>query len=398
VPASALVDAWTADPHFCMIRFASGVNRARAIVFTPTGDLLVAGNDRVTVLWDGDGDGVSDASERSTFAMVPHDTNNNNHGVALTGTHLYASSETTVYRWTYTCGQRTATGPFEIVVHDIPTGTHFTRTLLVDGQNRLYVSIGAAFNVDPTPGVSPPASAALIRRYDLGSIPPGGYAVSDGELFAGGVRNEVGMNFDSQGRLWGVENGRDDLQPTVGDATTHYDNPAEEVNLFDTSQPGRAYGYPFCWSEGIWSGPTAAGTGTQHLDPENPGGFTEAMCQDPTLVIPPVMGLRAHLAPLGIVEYTGTAYPAEFRGNFFVTSHGSWDRQIAQVGRLIVRLHLGANGLPAQAENFLGESNGGALQEGTWAVRPVSIAVDPTGLLTFSDDSTGTVNKIGYRP
>jgi hypothetical protein len=31
-------------------------------------------------------------------------------------------------------------------------------------------------------------------------------------------------------------------------------------------------------------------------------------------------------------------------------------------------------------------------------VRPVSIRVDKAGLLTFSDDQSGTVNKIGYRP
>ena len=31
-------------------------------------------------------------------------------------------------------------------------------------------------------------------------------------------------------------------------------------------------------------------------------------------------------------------------------------------------------------------------------MRPVSIRVDKAGLLTFSDDGSGTVNKIGYKP
>jgi glucose/arabinose dehydrogenase len=374
------------------------VSQARGIVFAPNGDLLVAGNARVLVLYDADGNGVSDANERSTFAMVPRDTSNNNHGVALTDTHLYASSETTVYRWTYTAGQRTSTGTPETVVRGIGTGGHTTRTLLVDSQNRLYVSIGSASNVDPATGTTPPASRAQIRRFDLSAIPAGGYAATDGELFAAGLRNEVGLSFDSQGRLWGVENGRDDIVPPGGDNTTHYDNPAEEVNLFDPARPGRMYGYPFCWSEGIWSSPMAKGTGTQHLDPDNPGGFTEAMCQNTTMVVPPAFGLRAHLAPLDVVEYAGTAYPAGFGGSLFVTSHGSWDRQNSQVGRLIIRLQLGTNGMPMQADNFLGELNGGALREGAWNIRPVSIRVDPAGLLTFTDDNMGTVNKIGYRP
>jgi hypothetical protein len=33
-----------------------------------------------------------------------------------------------------------------------------------------------------------------------------------------------------------------------------------------------------------------------------------------------------------------------------------------------------------------------------WTSRPVSIRVDATGLLTFSDDAQGIIYKIGYRP
>ena len=36
----------------------------------------------------------------------------------------------------------------ETVVDGMPTGGHATRTLVVDAQNRLYVSIGSASNVD----------------------------------------------------------------------------------------------------------------------------------------------------------------------------------------------------------------------------------------------------------
>ena len=388
VPSSSVVTAWTADPHFCMIRYATGVTGARGLLFAPNGDLVVAGNGQIRILFDTNGNGVSEVSERSTFASLQ----NGNHGLALTATHLYASSPATVVRWTYAAGQRTSTGAAETVVRGIGTGGHVTRTLAIDSMNRLYVSIGSSSNLDSATGTTPPAARALIRRYALSSIPSGGYDVADGELFASGLRNEVGMTFDSQGRMWGVENGRDNL---LGDA--HYDNPAEEVNLFNTAMPGRSYGYPFCWSEGVWTNPMAGGPGTQHLDMEMPGAFTEGMCQNASLVVPPAFAMRAHLAPLDIVEYTGTAYPAEFRGNLFVTSHGSWNRESAQVGRVIIRLRT-TNGMPTAAENFLGELSGGALREGQWAVRPVSIRVDPAGLLTFSDDATGTVNKIGYRP
>jgi glucose/arabinose dehydrogenase len=393
VPAAAVVTAWTADPHYCMIRFADNLTGARQLAIAANGDIFVISGGQIVVLFDSDGDGVSGAGERSTFATVP----GGNHGLAITPTHVYASSATDVYRWAYTSGDRTATGPMAPVVSGIDGGGHAARTLVVDGQNRLYVNVGSAGNVDAPAGpTTPPATRALIRRYDLAALPAGGFTAAAGEVFAAGLRNETGLYIDSKGRMWGVENGRDNLM--VG-GDIHFDNPAEEVNLFDTSRPGRNYGYPFCWSEGIWMDPVMAkGPGTQHLDPDQPGGFTEAMCQNSSLIVPPAFALGAHLAPLDIVEYTGRGYPAEMVGSLFVASHGSWNRESGQVGRMIIRLKMGGSG-PTAAENFLGESDGaGGLRQGGWAVRPVSIRVDSAGLLTFSDDTAGTVNKIGYKP
>ncbi len=396
VPASALISAWTADPHYCMIRWASGAQGGRELAVAPNGDIFLAasaGGGQIVVLYDSNGNGVSDPDEATRFATVP----GGNHGLAITSTHIYASSTTTVYRWPYKSGDREASGAMETVVHDIPAGGHSTRTVVIDAQNRLYVSIGSASNVDSPPDPNTPSPLrAVIRRYDLASVPSGGYTVTDGELFAAGLRNEVGLSIDSKGRMWGVENGRDNLM--VG-GDIHYDNPGEEVNLFDTARPGRNYGYPFCWSEGIWMDTAMAkGPGTQHLDPDQPGAFTEAKCQDSNAVVPPAFVLGAHMAPLGIVEYTGAAYPSEMRGNMFVASHGSWNREIEQVGRVIMRLKMGANG-PTSAEPFLGQADtAGDLSQGSWNVRPVSVHIDKAGLLVFSDDASGTVNKIGYKP
>jgi len=387
--------AYLADPHYCMINYAQNVSHARQIAFAANGDLFVASTEQIVVLFDDNGDGVSDSGERSTFVAVPQ----GNHGLALTATHVYASSPSAVYRWAYKSGDRVAAGPMETVVYGISyDGQHRTRTLLIDAQNRLYVSVGSTGNVDiPADPNTPPAYRAMIWRYNLDAIPAGGYELTQGEAFAYGLRNEVGLNIDSKNRMWGVENGRDNLM--VG-GDIHFDNPAEEVNLFDLNRPGRNYGYPFCWSEGIWMDTAMAkGPGTQHLDPDQPGAFTEAKCQDKNVVVPPAFALGAHLAPLDIVEYRGGGYPPDMQGDLFVTSHGSWNREIGQVGNLIIRLKMGANG-PTETINFLGAENPVTheLTQGMWAVRPVSIRIDKAGLLTFSDDTTGTISKIGYRP
>src|SRR5262249_46644417 len=159
-----------------------------------------------------------------------------------------------------------------------------------------------------------------------------------------------------QGRLWGVENGRDQLRLSSGDI--HNTNPAEELNLFDTTSSGKFYGYPYCWSEGIWSG--GHGPGTQHLDPDLPGtGHSESWCQNTSNVVPPKFAMPAHYAPLGIVEYRGSAYPSSYAGNLFVTSHGSWNSD-TPVGRLILRAQLSGNNVTSVTP-FVGEINAGSL-------------------------------------
>src|SRR5215510_9675012 len=66
VPASALVDAYVADPHYCVYTFAT-VASARQLVTAPNGDIFVAGAGQVAVLRDDNGDGVVDASEQRQF-------------------------------------------------------------------------------------------------------------------------------------------------------------------------------------------------------------------------------------------------------------------------------------------------------------------------------------------
>src|SRR6187455_188528 len=88
VPASALVDAWPADPHYCLIQYADGLAGARQLAVAPNGDLFVMASSQIVALLDTNGDGVSDAGERTMFAGAP----GANHGLAITPTHVYASS------------------------------------------------------------------------------------------------------------------------------------------------------------------------------------------------------------------------------------------------------------------------------------------------------------------
>ena len=384
-PASAALANAAMPPGFCAWTWASGLAAPRGIMRNPNGDLLVVEQSagRIMLLYDDDGNGVSDSSER--VAMTT--TAGLNHGIAMQGGYLYASSDSTVYRWPYS-GGRQALGTPQTVVSGMPTGGHSTRTLLFDGDGRLYVAIGSGSNVDPN------SSRAKIVRFAAGVLATGA-TYAQGEVFAEGMRNEVGLTLDSQGRVWGVENGVDDLSRADLGGDIHNDNPGEELNLFAT--PGLFYGYPFCWSEFLLPAGVGMGPGTQWVHPQfmGDGTHTDAWCRDKANIVPPVLSMQAHSAPLDIKFYRGGAFPADMTGSAIITFHGSWDRTAA-TGYKVVRVPFGADGMPSGNPIPLLEYAGAGDTGSGWPHRPVGIETGLDGRLFVSSDASGIIITIGY--
>jgi glucose/arabinose dehydrogenase len=370
---------------YCAWTWASGLDEPRGILSDERGQLLVveSGSERVTLLWDDDGDHQSSADERAIVATAPGLT----HGLALFGGKLYASSATTVYRWPYS-GERSDLGSGEPVIVGLPSGGHKTRTLVFDSSGALYVSIGSRTNVDSD------SSRARIVRFTPAQVLAGA-TLEDAELVADGTRNEVGLRFDASGRLWGVENGRDQLSRDDLGEDIHNDNPAEELNLF--AEAGRFYGYPYCWTEGSLPEGVGHGSGTQWADPQfmDDSVHTDAWCSDETNVVRPLLTMQAHSAPLDLLFYSGASFPADVVGNAFVTFHGSWNRSPA-TGYKVVMIPFGSDGLPAGPPESILESAGAGDTGDDWPHRPVSLAVDARGELLVSSDESGVILAVGH--
>jgi glucose/arabinose dehydrogenase len=294
-----------------------------------------------------------------------------------------------VYRWPYSM-PRTELGRGTVLINLIPTGGHVTRSLAFDATY-MYVSIGSGSNLDPT------SARARIVRFPLSSLGTAVVPFSAGEVFADGLRNEVGIRFDDRGRMWGVENGRDDLMRTDLGGDIHADNPGEELNLF--AQPGRFYGYPYCWSEFALPTGLGLGAGTQWADPATSadGTHTDAWCKSAANVVPPILSMQAHSAPLDILFYQGDAFPDEYRGDAFVTFHGSWDRP-QPTGYKVMRIPFGGNGMPSGNPTPLLEYSGTGDVASEWPYRPVGLAMLPNGVLLVTSDTSNTILAIGYRP
>jgi len=212
----------------------------------------------------------------------------------------------------------------------------------------LYVPVGAPCNI-----CEPDARHGLISR-----IKPDG---SGYEVFARGVRNSVGFDWDPRTKeLWFTDNGRDWL----GD-----DSPADELNHAPKS--GMHFGYPYCHQ-----GDTP--------DPE----LGKRPCSEFT---PPAVKLGPHVAALGMRFYTGTQFPPEYRNNIFIAEHGSWNRS-KKIGYRIKRVVI-EGGRAVKHEVF---AEGWLQGESAWG-RPVDIEVMPDGSLLVSDDHAGVIYRIAYR-
>jgi glucose/arabinose dehydrogenase len=105
----------------------------------------------------------------------------------------------------------------------------------------------------------------------------------------------------------------------------------------------------------------------------------------------PPINLQAHSAALGLAFYTGTQFPADYRGDLFVAFHGSIYRSVP-TGYKVVRIHF-TNGQPGQAQDF---AAGWLTEAGRAWGRPADVITAPDGSLFVSDDSGGNIYRIFF--
>ena len=239
-----------------------------------------------------------DGSKLNTTSTVLTSGIGLTHGIAVSHSHVYATTSDAVYRWNYSKGRRSPLGDGERIIVNIPSSSNqtlHTRSLIWT-EDLLYVSIGAEQNVDPGLG------RAGIRAFRNDMSFPVNW--TEGTLLATGLRNAVGIALDDNGKLWAVDssaddNMRDDLGGDISD-----DNPADELNLIDPI--GRTHGYPFCWTEYRLSSTVSLGRGSQwawHDSEIFPQPKDDSWCRKSENNVPPESVFPAHSAPLGLTFF-----------------------------------------------------------------------------------------------
>lgn len=237
---------------------------------------------------------------------------------------------------------------------------HGARTCRVGPDGLLYITLGQPFNVPPREKLE------LYDKVGIGGIVRlNAFDGSQREVYARGVRNSVGLEFNPKdGTLWFTDNQTDGM----GD-----DIPAGEINR--ATKAGQFFGYP--WIQGK----TRITEQGYDKDPL-PKNITAAEVLT-----------EAHAADLGLAFYNGKAFPAKYRGGLFSAQHGSWNRTKPN-GAQVLFTSLKPDGTADKTEVFAT----GWLDEdsGMLRGRPVDVAPMRDGSLLVSDDYVGAIYRISY--
>ncbi len=360
---------------FSAYRIASGLRGPRVVRVAPNGDLFVADSraNRLLVYRLDESGAVTEQSVFASGLSQPY-------GIAFYPSDrprwVYVANSGSIVRFPYEEGDMSARGEPEEVVAGLPTGGHWTRDIAFspDGGT-LYVSVGSLSNVAEAIAAQLEVDAkvwademplgalwgseegrAQVRAYD----PEGG----NDRVVATGLRNCSGMAVQPKtGALWCVVNERDGLGDNV---------PFEYAT---TVRDGAFYGWPWYY---IGS----------NEDPRHQGARPDLAGE---VTIPDVL-LQAHSAPLGITFYEGDRFPADYKGDAFVTMHGSWNRG-TRTGYKVVRLKF-ENGRPTGA--YMDFMTGFVLSDASVWGRPVGVAAAKDGALIVTEDGSGTIWRITY--
>lgn len=349
-PANAGVDntfsQLTLKPGYSISRYAD-VPGARSLAYSANGTLFVGTmGDKVYAVKDLDHDNVGE-----TVITVASGLNVPN-GVALHEGDLFVAEINRILRYPDIETSLNGNLQYKVINADFPTDIlHGWKFIRFGPDGMLYVPVGAPCNICIPPDER---YAAIHRLYPDGT---------NREIFASGIRNSVGFDWDPvTNDLWFTDNGRDNL----GD-----DIPPDELNY--APEKGMFFGYPYRH-------------GTSIIDPEY-GAKAPDECRSCT---PPARELGPHVASLGMRFYTGPLVPPEYNGSILIAEHGSWNRKVPIGYRItVVRRE---NGRPVSYEPFIE----GWLKDGVVSGRPVDIEVIPDGSLFISDDLNGAIYQVRY--
>lgn len=344
-PGEIRVDKLKLPAGFKIELWAHGMPGARAMARGDNGRIYI-GTRGIGRVYE-----VTDLGASRTSRVVASGLNQPA-GVAFRNGSLYVMAINQMLRYDGIETNATAAPVDMTAAFQLPPLQHHNWKFIAFGpDNKLYVPFGAPCNI-----CEPTAEYAQIRRYNADG--------SGMEVVARGVRNTVGFDWHPQTKeLWFTDHGRD----WMGD-----DGPADELNRM--SRTGLNFGFPYCHANGV-----------QDADFKR-----DRACDGVTL---PVAEMGPHAAAMGVLFYTGSMFPPEYRNSMLVMRKGSWNRT-KKFGYDVVRVTTDADGRNATVEPFIT----GFLNDSTQGFigRPAYALQMPDGSVLISDEQMGAIYRVSY--
>ena len=379
--------------------FADTIGSARHIAITSNGVVFAklmypnkAGNSIIR-LQDQNKDGVAD--------NIKGWAKYGGTGIYVKGNRLYASSDNDVYLYQLNEKDEVVNPltPTTIVKGLLAKNQHASKSITLDGQNNIYVNIGAYSNacqekdrMKGSKGMFPCPildSAGGIWKFNGNKE---NQVYGDGERYATGLRNVVGLDWNTQtNSLFVTQHGRDQLNsfyPKLYDSVQSAELPAETMyEIHKGDDAGWPYVYYDPYQKKKILSPEYGGDGKKE-------GGEKAI--DPTVFFP------AHMAPNALLFYTGNQFPEKYKHGAFIAFHGSWNRApLPQEGYFVAFVPF-KNGKPSGAWEIFANGFAGlggddkVMNPRKAKTRPCGLAQGPDGALYVSDDSRGSIFKISY--
>jgi glucose/arabinose dehydrogenase len=368
---------------------------ARHIVVTPNGLIYIKlakpVNGKGILVYQKGADGK--ATLKSSFG------NYGGTGIYLKNGYLYASSNQEVFRYKLNANNEVIdpNAPEKIITGLKMGREHETKSIVLDNDGNIYVNIGAYSNscqekdrqlhsmgIKGCPILD---SAGGIWQFKADKP---NQTYKDGVRYTTGLRNVVGLDWNTQlNQLFVMQHGRDqlhDIFPELYDTKQSSLLPAECMYAL---KKGDNAGWPYMYYDEF-----------QHkkiMAPEYGGdGKKEAIGN----FIDPVVAFPGHLAPNGLLFYTGNMFPEKYKNGAFIAFHGSWNRAPEPQAGAFVVFQPFKNGKPDGeweifADNFAGTPEKEAA--GRPDHKPCGLAQGADGALYVTDDVKGFVYRITYK-
>lgn len=372
---------------------ASNLGSARHLVVTPQHDIYLRLGKPVNgkgtlVLHESDGKAVV----KSGFG------NYGGTGIYMKNGYLYDSSNEEVFRYKLNAQNEVINpnAPEKIVTGLISRFQHETKSIVVDDNNNIYVNIGAYLNScqekDRQRGSMGIKGCPLLDSAGgiwMFKTDKPNQQLGDGTRYATGLRNVVGLDWNQQdNELYVMQHGRDQLHDIFPDLYTVQQSALLPAECMYALKKGANAGWPY-----IYYDPS------QHkemLAPEYGGDGKKST----TEYLEPVAAYPAHMAPDGLLFYTGNQFPERYKNGAFIAFHGSWNRAPEPQAGYFVVFQPFKNGKPSGQWEVFADGFSGSPEKtasGRAEHRPCGLAQGPDGSLYVTDDSKGTLYKIMYK-